>query len=207
LLWLLTSSTASTASLTKEPEKKIFQFVKKTGTSLRNRLIKVKHLALGARHGTTRPCKKRNCGLCKLITQEKQFRINGKLVKAAPGTCTNYNVIYLVLCKLCKKAYVGRTVRFLRTRIGEHRQFYYKVIKGEKVDISNDDFSIGYHLYSEHGLKHRHDFNDNLSVCIIDNASPSNIEIKEHKYIHLLKTLRPLGMNTTNPFKIPLLHN
>ena len=94
----------------------------------------------------------------------------------------------------------------MRTRIGEHRQAFYKVIKGEKVDICNDDFSIGIHLFSEHGLTNRHDFNDNCTICIIDNASPNNIEVKEHKYIHLLKTLRPLGINTMNPFKIPLIH-
>ena len=94
----------------------------------------------------------------------------------------------------------------LRTRIGEHRQAFYKIIKGESIDMLNDDFSIGIHLFSDHGLKDRTDFNDNCTVCIIDNASPNNIEVKEHKYIHLLKTLRPLGINTTNPFKLPLLH-
>ena len=196
------SQSSSTSSL----DKKLFQFVKKTGSNLRSRLVKSKHLALGMKHGATKPCKQRNCGCCKLITSETEFKINGKRVRTAPGTCTTYNVIYLVHCKICSKAYVGRTVRLLRTRIGEHRQAFYKIIKGESIDMLNDDFSIGIHLFSDHGLKDRTDFNDNCTVCIIDNASPNNIEVKEHKYIHLLKTLRPLGINTTNPFKLPLLH-
>ena len=41
-----------------------------------------------------------------------------------------------------------------------------------------------------------------LQFCILDNASLSSIDVKEHRYIHLLKTLR----STLNPFKIILLH-
>ena len=127
-------------------------------------------------------------------------------MKTAPGSCTTYNVIYLVLCKICGKPYVGRTNRLLRDRIGEHRRAFYQVIKGNKIDLNNDDFSIGMHLHSDHGLVDRLDFNRHCTVCIIDNASPNRIELKEHKYIHLLKTLRPMGMNTNNPFKIPMFH-
>ena len=115
-------------------------------------------------------------------------------------------MIYLVVCKICGKPYVGRTIRLLRDRIGEHRRAFYRVIRGDKVDLNNDDFSIGIHLHSDLGLVDRDDFNNNCLVCILDNTSPNMIEVKEHKYIHLLKTLRPLGMNTNNPFKIPLFH-
>ena len=189
-----------------KPVKKIFQFVKKTGSSLRNRLVKVKQLALGSKHGATKPCNQKNCQCCKMVPSATSFKINGKMVKTSPGFCSTYNIIYLVLCKLCGKAYIGRSTRPLRTRIGEHRRAYYQVIEGRKIDITNDDFSIGCHLFTDHGLKNRCDFNNNCNVCIIDNPSPNNIELKEHQYIHLLKTLRPLGLNTINPFKIPLFH-
>ena len=31
------------------------------------------------------------------------------------------------------------------------------------------------------------------------------LEVREHRYIQLLKTLKPLGINTVNPFGLPLL--
>ena len=65
---------------------------------------------------------------------------------------------------------------------------------------------VGLHLYTEHGLRERTDFNKNVSVCILENASPSCLDVKEHRHIHSLKALRPSGLNSVNPFKIPLLH-
>ena len=64
----------------------------------------------------------------------------------------------------------------------------------------DDDFSLGVHL-TEHGYSERTDFNKMCKVCIIDNSSPNNIDVKEHKYIHVLNTLRPNGINVQNPFK------
>ena len=69
----------------------------------------------------------------------------------------------------------------------------------------NDEFSLGLHLL-EHGFKNKTDFNKIYNVSIIDNASPKTLEVREHKFIQLLKTLRPLGINTVNPFGLPLLH-
>ena len=104
-----------------KPPRKIFQYVKKTGCSIRNRVVKVKNLALGKRFGVTKSCNIKKCGCCKIINKRSQFKVNGKLVKSAPGTCTTYNVIYLALCKICGKPYTGRTTRIIRERMGEHR--------------------------------------------------------------------------------------
>ena len=80
-------------------------------------------------------------------------------------------------------------------------------VDGKNVDISkDDDYSLGVHLSHDHNLKCRSDFNKNYKVFIIDNCSPKFLEYKEHKFIHLLKTLRPLGINTMNPFCLNLLH-
>ena len=95
----------------------------------------------------------------------------------------------------------------LRTRFGEHRRAFYKIINGDKVDVDDDTNCAGLHLHTEHGLNEREDFNKNVSVCILENVSPSRLDVKEHRYIHSLKSLRPSGLNCVNPFKIPLLHN
>ena len=57
----LTTSTESHPS-DREPNqnKQLFQFVKKTGSNLKSRLVKVKNLALGNKHGQTKPCKQKS---------------------------------------------------------------------------------------------------------------------------------------------------
>ena len=54
-------------------------------------------------------------------------------------------------------------------------------------------------------FRQMNDFNEVFSVSIIDNSSPKTLEVREHKYIQLLKTLKPLVINTINPFGLLLL--
>ena len=140
-----------------------------------------------------------------MISTEELLNLNDIPIKCAEGSCGSYNVIYLVRCSICNKYYVGRTVRALRTRIGEHRQHYYKIIKGVKFDIDNDDYALGHHLH-EHGFVDRNDFNNIYNVCILEICTPKLLEVKEHRYIHLLKSIAPGGLNLSNPFAVPLLH-
>ena len=45
--------------------------------------------------------------------------------------------------------------------------------------------------------------NDVYNVCRYHlNCSPGRLELKKNKYIHLLKSLRPHGLNTVNPFVV-----
>ena len=91
----------------------------------------------------------------------------------------------------------------------KHRTKFYDIVEGKiiKVDFDKDDtYSIGNHLFHDHHLNSRSDFNKNVKVCIVDMSSPKLLEFKEHKFIHLLKTLRPLGLNTVNLFGLHLLH-
>ena len=187
--------------------KNIFKFVKRTGGSFRNKLVMNKSLALGKKFGITKPCNVKPCKCCKMICKNKDLKINGKIVKCAPGTCQSYNIIYIVKCKLCERneGYFGRSTRQLNVRIREHRQGYYKVIDGEEIDLTKDDFSLGIHLYHGHGFITRDMFDKTYEVAIVENTSPYNLEVVEHKYIHKYRTLRPNGINTQNPFSIPLL--
>ena len=142
-----------------------------------------------------------------MITNKESFTFNNNRIQTAEGSCASYNVIYMVVCSICDKPYVGRTVRPLRTRIGEHRQHFYKIIKGEKFDLVNDDFALGDHLYNLHGFHERADFNKVFKVVILEVCSPKTLDVKEHHYIHKLTSLVPQGINLSNPFSIPLLHN
>ena len=198
--------TASDTEIEQESKPNMFKFVKRTGANLKNKLVKVKNLALGNKYGCSKPCRKRNCKCCKVISDRESYTVNGKLVKCAPGSCSSYNVIYLVVCKLCNKCYVGRSVRHLNIRIGEHRRAYYELLVGEEPDPDDDDYAMGIHLMQDHGLCDKIDFENSFNVALIDLCSPKNIEKKEHLYIHLLNTIRPMGLNSQNPFAIPLLN-
>ena len=188
--------------------RKIFSFVNKTAASLHNKLVKVKYLAVGQKFGKTSPCKTHgNCKCCKMVDHRDIFTINGKKVKASGGNCITYNIIYLIVCKKCNKCYVGRSIKWLRTRINEHRDNFYKILKpGFKLDPLDDDYSLGLHLI-EHGLKNRNDFDENFTVSIISRCSPKNLSYQENKFIHTLDTLRPNGLNVSNPFALPILYD
>ena len=92
----------------------------------------------------------------------------------------------------------------MRERLGEHRTNYYKIIEGKDIDETKDDFSLGLHLVNDHGFQSRDCFDNTYEVAIIENCSPYKLEVSEHKNIHKYRTLRPNGINTQNPFAIPL---
>ena len=143
-----------------------------------------------------------------IIQTPEVVTINNLSVREAQGNCNNYNIVYMIYCKLCSKAYVGRTTRALKIRIGEHRRKFLDLIKKNKnknnteVDDSNH---IGLHLISDHDIRNENSFETSLCVLILENTSPMNLEIKEHKYIQMYRTLCPMCLNTNNPFKIPIL--
>ena len=142
--------------------------------------------------------------------------LNGAKAKSKSGNCTSNNLIYCYFCTICNKPYVGRTVTRLNVRTNKHRSAYYKVLsvaKSENPDIDSleadddDTYSLGLHLFKDHNCTEHGDFNRLYRVFIADFCSPSDLEVIEHKYMHKLKSFRPLGLNKANPFNIPLLDN
>ena len=116
------SSSSKTSSKNKS---KLFQFVKKTGSTLRSGLVTSKELSLGSKHGKTEPCSKKNCKCCGLILSKENISVKGKKIESALGTCKTYNIVYLVQCSICKKNYVGRTVNSLHKRLDGHQSKFY----------------------------------------------------------------------------------
>ena len=190
------------------PQPKIFNFVKRTGSSIKNRLVKVKQLALNTGIVGTQPCKKKNCLTCPAISSVPVHRINGRNIRPHSGTCTTYNIVYALHCTLCDKYYIGRTVRKLNERFGEHRRKFYQLIQNPGVQPDNtedDEFSPGLHIVEHHQASTNAAFNEIYRVFIVDCCSPKTLEVREHKYIHELKTLKPFGINSVSPFSMPVL--
>ena len=113
------------------------------------------------------------------------------------------------MCKLCNKNYIGRTTRFLRQRVNEHRAMFYKLLSDPQADLLNpndhDGYSLGRHLIDDHCCSDRNDFNNSYQIFILLNSSPRTLDINEHKWIQRLKTIKPFGINSVDPFGIPFL--
>ena len=103
--------------------------------------------------------------------------------------------------------YVGRTVQPLHKRVNGHRQGFANVVKKglDCVDAldTDDTYSLGIHLYNEHGLTS--EFNKHYTFHVLEHVSPLQMEKIEHLWIHKLNTLFPNGINRTNPFGLPVL--
>ena len=159
------SFSGSTPDLSPAPtNRKLFQYVKRTGSSLRNKLVKVKNIALNKTHSRTQPCNRKNCLCCKIISDKEEFTINGHKIKPMSGDCTTYNIIYCFQCLHCNKFYVGRTVRRLNIRVGEHRRHFYNILKDLNNILANnlfrddENFDAAFHLIDEHNMVTKLDF-------------------------------------------------
>ena len=142
-----------------------------------------------------------------MISDHTDLTVNSFKITPARGLCTTYNIIYLCLCTICTKPYVGRTVSSLNIRANQHRSAFYKLLKfsnnselneSEFDNDSDDIYSLGIHLIKDHNFCNRTDFNKIYRVLILEVCSPNNLEGKEHKWIHRL--------NRANPFSIPSLN-
>ena len=120
----------------------LFQFVKKTGASIKSRVVRVKNIALGKQFGRTMKCGSKNCKCCRMVSDKPSFVYKDTVVKTAGGSCSSYNIIYVFECKLCKKHYVGRSTRPLRTRVGEHRRSFYKLCDNKDYDEDSDEYAL-----------------------------------------------------------------
>ena len=91
----------------------------------------------------------------------------------------------------------------------DHREKFYELVRqnGElNEDADKDEYVPGMHLYKDHGLKIFEDFNNSYEVTILEKCTPSSLDVKEHFWIQKLRTLSPFGLNSVDPYGLPLLH-
>ena len=205
------------SSTSPNSKKSVFNYVKRTGSSLRHKLVRTKELAIGG-YGNTEPCNKPKCKLCEMICDRLELSVNGVRISPSRGNCTTYNIVYLFICTLCDKPYVGRTVNPLNIRTNQHRSAFYRVLSAHRngklvisdLELDNeseDIYSLGMNIVIDYNLNEKGDFDKFYRVLILSsNSSPSSLEVKEHKFIHRLNSLRPSGINRANPFRIPPLN-
>ena len=129
------------------------------------------------------PCGRPRCKTCPILVTTDQFssKTTGKQYQA---TCKSSNLIYLISCKRCGLQYVGETEQASNERMNGHR-----------FDIVNkkiDDKPVAAHFNSpQHTL-------EDLQVMVIEQLWKRDTplrKIRESKWITLLQTYQPLGIN------------
>ena len=92
----------------------------------------------------------------------------------------------------------------LRQRVNEHRAMFYKILKNPNIDFSlsgdPDSYCLGRHLIEEHNCIDRNDFNSSYKIFILCNSSPRSLDVNEHRWIQRLKSIKPFGINSVDPF-------
>lgn len=135
-------------------------------------------------------CRKKSCLTCKHVTHGlKEFSTKGQKYTIPDFfNCSTEFVIYCMSCP-CGLLYVGRTIRTLRKRFGEHRRF---------VEAGNDKRSV-----PKHFLQHHHQSSADLKVWIIESI-PKNLPpaerfkrlcARESYWIYRLDSMTPGGLN------------
>lgn len=128
-----------------------------------------------------------------------------RTIKCSGGNCTSNNLIYGAQCSHCGVAYIGKTVQPLRNRISQHRSKIGKL--GTSTLDVNDDNSLAAHLKHEHNLTTPDDFNRSYKFTILKYVSnPGNLLFEEQNFINKLGTLRPNGLNFSNPVNVGVNH-
>ena len=190
--------------------KPLFSRVKKNAPSIGSKLSIVKKIALESQYVGTSKCGSPRCQCDILVpdTPLSKIIVNGCYVNLPKADCYSYNILYVVSCGSCDKVYIGRSTQKLHLRCNGHRNAFYKILRnGLSNNYSNDKedlYSLGMHLRYEHGLASEVDFNNTYTFHVLQHCSPSQLEKREHIWIHRLNTLHPCGINKINPFGLPI---
>ena len=191
-----------------------FTHVKRTAPSLNNMLCRTRQPSLGPKYGFSRRCMKSRCKCCRLMSGKDTYVMErgGRKIKrkTAAGDCRVANVVYLALCKLCYKHYVGKTTQQINARTNLHRGCFVRYVKSNgNVEVDSqekmDRFAMGMHLYNEHGLRTKREFDEAYEIYILEVCSPRILDVREHMWIHKLKALEPHGINIGKTFGFSLL--
>ena len=137
--------------------------------------------------------------------------VNGQKIRVGSGNCKTYSICYLAVCAICNKPYTGRTIDMMCNRVSGHRAMYKNILKRSEentlasLETDNDLYSLGLHLHLEHGCTNPNDFDRLFRFAILEVVNPSNINVKEFKWMHQLNSFQPIGINVEYPFGLPYL--
>ena len=164
---------------------------------------------MGNAFGKTSNWNKKTCDKCKYNLMSNTLTIlMDELWKLQLQLSISRNIIHHTICQYSNKIYVGKTTQTLGNRINGHHSKFYQCIKKGNLDKDKktmDDYLLGLHLYSNHKLRQKDDFNNTYKFTILETCNPRHLDGKEHWWIQKLKCVAPYGLNSHDPFGILIL--
>ena len=102
---------------------------------------------------------------------------------------------------------MGKSTQRLNNRISGHRHKFYECLayEGDRIELDDDDHLLGLHLYFQHGIRDRGGFNDSYIFTVLEICGPRDLDAKEHLWIQRMNAIKPFGLNSHDPFGIPLI--
>ena len=137
--------------------------------------------------------------------QEFVTDMHNKKYRSAQGKCNSKNRIYHAKCKHCNKVYVGKTTQRLNGRISGHRGKFSEFLVSDASQLNDEDNLLGLHLFHKHHLNSKKAFDDSYAFTILELCNPRNLDLKEHMWVQKLKCVAPFGLNSHDPFGIPII--
>ena len=197
--------TNATKNIEKKSESIKFRYIKKTGPSLKNMLVKSKVSSLGQPYGKTTRCNMINCKGCNMMSKQDSVKdLNERKYRTAVGKCNSCNLIYHAECKHCSKSYVGKTTQKLNARISGHRGKFTDFLFQDTSQLNDEDNLLGLHLFHKHYLNSKTAFDESYAFTILEKCNPKDLDVKEHVWVQKLKCTAPYGLNSHDPFGIPV---
>ena len=92
----------------------------------------------------------------------------------------------------------------MKNRISGHRRKYYECLF-EEVDEYDDDHLLGLHLYNKDHFFSKNAFDKIYEFTALELCNPNDLDLKEHSWVQKLKCVAPYGLNSHDPFGIPII--
>lgn len=142
-----------------------------------------------------RACERTKCSWCKKINQTTTFTSpnNNKTYTIFHTVdCQSSWIIYIIECNICKLQYIGKSETAFNLRLNNHRNHIKKGVSSCEL--------------TEHFLhnKRTHDFNNNVTITIIEQIRKDHLETDKKKEVlrereifwqRTLNSFQPYGLN------------
>ncbi len=192
----------SRSSATKELSEKRIIFGYRKNKSLKDMLVRAKlPMAQNTNdktHTSKNVCKTKNCNHCPLLNKSGQIMssyTDTKYTCKMNITCKSSNLIYCIQCRTCKKQYVGQTSTTIMKRLQGH-------VDRIKRKVLSDDIGRHFNLPGHNGKADIEFFVlDFIYVHPESTCAQSLRLLIEHNWIHRLRTMLPMGLNTMQTVK------
>ena len=169
-------------------------------------IVKSKASALGQPYGKTESCKMKHCKGCTMMSKEDFVTdLDFKKYRTARGKCNSNNLIYHAKCKFCSKGYVGKTTQKLNGRISGHRGKFTEFLYNDTSQLNDEDNLLGLHMFHKHYQNSDTALDDSYTFKILEMCNPKHLDLKEHVWVQKLKCVAPYGLNSHDPFGIPVI--